>query len=331
MTEKFKALVLDQQDGKTTSQIREMELANLSPGDLTIAVEYSSLNYKDGLAVTGTGKIIRQFPAIPGIDLAGTVEESASGAYQKGDRVVVTGWGIGERYSGGYAQAARVKADWIVKLPDGLTTKQAMGAGTAGFTAMLCVMALEHAGLEPSAGEVVVTGAAGGVGSIAVAVLAKLGHKVVASTGRPDTHGYLRELGASDMIDRSVLSEPSKKPFEAERWAGAVDSVGGTTLANLIKTMRYGSSIAACGLAGGTDLATTVFPFILRAVNLLGVDSVQCKLPKRQEAWRRLAADLSADKLERMVKIISLGEVEHYSREILAGKVQGRIVVDVNA
>ncbi len=331
MTEKFKAFVLDQQDGKTTSQIREMELANLSPGDVTIAVEYSSLNYKDGLAVTGTGKIIRQFPAIPGIDLAGTVKESSNAAYQPGDRVVVTGWGIGERYSGGYAQLARVKSDWILKLPAGLTAKQAMGAGTAGFTAMLCVMALEHAGLKPGDGEIVVTGAAGGVGSIAVAVLAKLGHKVVASTGRPETHGYLRELGASDLIERSVLSEPSKKPFESERWAGAVDSVGGTTLANLIKTMRYGSSIAACGLAGGTDLATTVFPFILRAVNLLGVDSVNCKHPKREEAWHRLAADLPADKLERMLKVIPLGEVEHYSREILAGKVQGRIVVDVNA
>ena len=331
MTEKFKALVLDQQDSKTTSQVRDIEIASLSPGDVTIAVEYSSLNYKDGLAVTGTGKIIRQFPAIPGIDLAGTVKESASAAYQRGDRVVVTGWGIGERYSGGYAQMARVKSDWLVKLPDGLTTKQAMGAGTAGFTAMLCVMALEHEGAKPGDGEIVVTGAAGGVGSIAVAVLAKLGYKVVASTGRPETHDYLRELGASDFLDRSVLAESSKKPFEAERWAGAVDSVGGSTLANLIKTMRYGSSIAACGLAGGTDLSTTVFPFILRAVNLLGVDSVQCKQPKRQEAWHRLAVDLAADKLERIVRVISLAEVERYSREILAGKVQGRTVVDVNA
>lgn len=331
MPENFKALVLDQTDGRLVSQVREQSMDSLPSHDVTIAVEYSSLNYKDGLAVTGTGKIIRQFPMVPGIDLAGTVEHSYCGAWNVGDRVVLTGWGIGERFPGGFTQKARAKSEWLVKLPDSMTTKQAMSIGTAGFTAMLSVMALQHQGVTPDSGEVAVTGAAGGVGSVAIAILAKLGFRVTASTGRPETHDYLKSLGASDIIDRAVLGDPTKKPLEAERWAAAVDCVGGVTLQNVLKTLQYGGSVAACGLAGGADLPTTVFPFILRGVNLLGIDSVQCRMPERQAAWLRLATDLSAAQLDHMTRVISLAEVERYSKEILAGKVQGRIVVDVNA
>lgn len=331
MPETFKAFVLDQKEGRLSGQVLDQSPDSLPSNDVTIAVEYSSLNYKDGLAVTGTGKIIRQFPMIPGIDLAGTVEHSHCGAWQPGDRVVLTGWGTGERYPGGFTQKARAKSEWLVKIPDALSTKQAMSIGTAGFTAMLCVLALEHQGLAPGSGEVVVTGAAGGVGSVAVAILAKLGYKVTASTGRAETHDYLRSLGASEIVDRSVLGDVSKKPLEAERWTAAVDSVGGTTLINLLKTMQYGGSVAACGLAGGADLATTVFPFILRGVNLLGIDSVQCRMPKREQAWTRLAADLSPAQMDHMTRVISLSEVERYSKEILVGKIQGRTVVDVNA
>jgi acrylyl-CoA reductase (NADPH) len=326
----FKAFVLEQHLNIQTGQIKEFEDHALPPGDVTVAVEYSSLNYKDGLAVTGTGKIIRQFPMVPGIDLAGTVIESADARYKAGDRVLATGWGIGERSWGGYTQKNRVKADWLVPLPAGLDTRQAMAIGTAGFTAMLCVMALEHQGVK-AGDDVVVTGAGGGVGSVAVAVLSKLGYRVVASTGRSETHAYLRSLGAADIIDRSIFNKPSGKPMDAERWHGAVDTVGGATLATLIRSMKYGGSVAACGLAGGADLSTTVFPFILRAVNLLGVDSVYTPPPKRWEAWRRLTSDLAPAKLGQMIRVISLGEVERFSREILAGQVQGRIVVDVNA
>lgn len=331
VTGNFKALVLDRHESGQTCQIRELSPDSLPQGDVTIAVEYSSLNYKDGLAVTGTGKIIRQFPMVPGIDLAGVVEASESQAFQPGDRVVLTGWGIGERHSGGYTQKARVKGEWLVKLPAGLSTKHAMAIGTAGFTAMLSVMALEHEGLTPGEGEVVVTGAAGGVGSVGVALLAALGHHVTACTGRRETHDYLHTLGASAILGREAFSEVSKKPMEAERWSGAIDSVGGTTLASLLKAMQYGGTVAACGLAGGTDLATTVFPFILRGVNLVGVDSVYCRTPKRIEAWRRLAQDLPAAQLDRITKIIPLAAVEDHSKAILAGQVQGRLVVDVNA
>lgn len=323
--------MLDQTEGKLSCQIREMTADSLPPGEVTIAVEYSSLNYKDGLAVTGAGKIIRQFPMVPGIDLAGTIEESTADGWHPGERVVVTGWGIGERHWGGYTQKNRVKAGWLVRLPGEMSCKQAMAIGTAGFTAMLCVMALELQGLEAAHGEVVVTGAAGGVGSVAVAILASLGYRVIASTGRADTHDYLKGLGAADIIDRAVLSTESKKPLEGERWAGAVDSVGGITLANLIKTTKYGGSVAACGLASGTDLSTTVLPFILRGVSLLGVDSNSCPVPNRLEAWKRLSTDLPFSKLDKMTQVIALKDVENYSREILAGKVQGRVVVDVDA
>ncbi|MBV8820653.1 MAG: oxidoreductase [Acidobacteriaceae bacterium] len=329
MSEKYKALVVDQKDGQQTAEVRDLDSSQLPAGDVTVAVEYSTLNYKDGLAVTGSGKIIRQFPMVAGIDFAGTVVESSDSNWKPGDRVVATGWGLGERYPGGYAQRQRVRGEWLVRVPENLTTRQAMGIGTAGFTAMLCVMALEHAGLRPGDGEVLVTGAGGGVGSVAIALLAKLGHHVVASTGRAETHDYLRALGAKDVIDRRLLSEPSKKPFEAERWAGAVDSVGGVTLANVIRAMKYGCSVAACGLAGGSDLNATVFPFILRAVNLLGVDSAYCRMPKRTEAWRRLSVDLPLPLLNEMMQDISLSDVPKASEEILAGKVRGRTVVDV--
>lgn len=330
MTDNFRALVLDQQDGKLAVSIRELQNDSLPQGDLTIDVEFSSLNYKDGLAVTGTGKIIRHFPMIPGIDLAGTVAHSDNPAFQQGDRVVVTGWGLGERHWGGYATRARVKSAWAVKLPESLGTQHAMAIGTAGFTAMLSVLALEKQSLQPG-DEVLVTGAAGGVGSIAVAILAQLGYNVTASTGRPETHDYLRSLGAANIIDRATLSNPTPKPLESERWTGAVDSVGGVTLANVIKSTRYRGSVAACGLAGGTDLPTTVFPFILRGVNLLGIDSVQCPDVPRREAWNRLSRDLPLDKLDAIATVIPLDRVEQSSREILGGNTRGRVVVDVKS
>jgi acrylyl-CoA reductase (NADPH) len=330
-TDTFRALILDQKDGQLGASIKELRNGDLPEGEVLVSVAYSSLNYKDGLAVTGQGKIIRQFPMVPGIDLAGTVEESASPSYRPGDSVVVTGWGIGERTWGGYAQKARVKADWLVPLPQGLSLKHAMGIGTAGFTAMLCVMALEERGLAPGGREVVVTGAAGGVGSIAVAILAKRGYTVVASTGRTEAHDYLKTLGASQILDRSVLARPSGRPLESERWGGAVDSVGGDTLAALLPTMAYRSTVAACGMAGGTALSTSVFPFILRGIVLVGVESVQCPQPVRRQAWARLASDLATTALDQIVQVAPLAEVSRLSQEILRGHIRGRVVVDVNA
>jgi acrylyl-CoA reductase (NADPH) len=330
MSENFRALVLEQRDGATVSEVRDVPMESLPAGEVLVDVEYSSLNYKDGLAVTGTGKVIRQFPMIPGIDLAGAVRESTNAAYRPGDRVILTGWGIGERSWGGYAQKARAKASWLVKLPEGIDAKHAMAIGTAGFTAMLSVIALENHGAVPQGSEIAVSGAAGGLGSVAVAILAKLGYKVVASTGRPETRDYLLSLGAQDVVDRALFTKPGK-PMEAERWQGAVDTVGGATLAGIIRSLKYGGSVAACGMAGGADLATSVFPFILRGVNLLGIDSVYCPMPAREKAWQRLAADLPLDKLNGMSQTIALSAVPEYSREILAGKVRGRVVIDVNA
>jgi acrylyl-CoA reductase (NADPH) len=322
----FKALVLEEIDGKTNSSIQHLEPASLPDGDVLVRVSHSSLNYKDGLAITGTGKIIRKFPMVPGIDFAGVVETSSSDQYKVGDQVVLTGWGVGERHWGGLSELARVKSEWLVPLPIGLSAAQAMGIGTAGFTAMLCVMALERAGLEK--GEVVVTGAAGGVGSVAVMLLAKLGHQVTASTGRSETHDYLREIGATDILERDVLAA-SSRPLETERFSGAVDTVGGTTLAGLIARMKYNSSIAACGLAGGTGLTTTVMPFILRGVNLLGVESVVVPYEKRIAAWDRLAKDLPLDHLEHAMQTVKLEDVPRLAQEIIAGQVRGRIVVDL--
>ncbi len=331
MSDTFKALLVENDEGQFKASIKTLSRTDLPEGEVLVQVAYSSLNYKDGLAVTNKGKIVRSFPLVPGIDLAGTVLESSSAAYKPGDEVVLTGWGVGEQYWGGYAQLASVKADWLVPLPPGLTLAQAMGIGTAGFTAMLCVLALEEHGLKPGDGDVVVTGASGGVGSVAVAVLAKLGHRVVASTGRTELHDYLTELGAAEIIDRAVLATPSKRPLESGRWAGAVDAVGGQTLASVLKTMKDDTSVTACGLAGSADLPTTVLPFILRGVNLLGINSVSVPHAKRREAWRRLSQDLPFELLEKTMQTASLADLFQLSEDILQGQVRGRVVVDVNA
>ncbi|MBO1435908.1 MDR family oxidoreductase [Meiothermus sp. CFH 77666] len=320
----FKALVVESGD-PYTAQIRQASVDELPPGDVLVRVAYSSLNYKDGLAITGAGKVIRSFPMVPGIDLAGTVVESASPDYQPGDAVVLTGWGVGERHWGGLAELARVRAEWLVPLPEGLTLQQAMGIGTAGFTAMLAVMALEAHHLDKSK-EVLVTGAAGGVGSVATALLARLGYRVVAATGRPSEEGYLKSLGAGEILDRAVLSAPAK-PLESERFGGAVDTVGGAVLAGVLPRMAYGGSVAACGNAGGVKLETTVFPFILRGVNLLGIDSVMCPKEKRLVAWQRLSQELPKPLLEAVMQVVTLEEVPELAQAILKGQVRGRVVV----
>jgi acrylyl-CoA reductase (NADPH) len=327
----FRALVLDQQDGQVQAAMRDLRTSDLPEGDVLVSIAYSSLNYKDGLAVTNKGRIIRNFPMVPGIDLAGTVEESSSPSYQPGDSVILTGWGIGERHWGGFAEKARVKADWLVPLPDGLSLQQAMGIGTAGFTAMLCVMTLEERGVQPGGREVLVTGAGGGVGSVSVAILASLGYRVVASTGRAETHEYLRVLGAQEILDRSAIAKPSGRPLESERWGGAIDSVGGDTLAAVLPMMAYRSTVACCGLAAGTNLTTTVLPFILRGVGLIGVESVLCPSERRRAAWTRLAQDLPKSALDQISQIAPLSDVPRLSEEILAGRIRGRIVVDVKA
>ncbi|MGK0618697.1 acrylyl-CoA reductase (NADPH) [Meiothermus cerbereus] len=320
----FKALVVETGD-PYTAQIRQATLDELPQGDVLVQVAYSSLNYKDALAITGAGKVIRSFPMVPGIDLAGTVLESASPEYKPGDPVILTGWGVGERHWGGLAGLARVRSEWLVPLPEGLTLQQAMGIGTAGFTAMLCVMALEAHGLDKSK-EVLVTGAAGGVGSLAVALLAQLGYRVVASTGRTSEEAYLKSLGAREILDRAVLSAPAR-PLESERFGGAVDTVGGAVLAGVLPRMAYGGSVAACGNAGGAKLETTVFPFILRGVSLLGIDSVMCPREKRLEAWQRLAHDLPRPLLETTLQTVSLEEVPGLAQALLQGQVRGRLVV----
>lgn len=329
--ETFKALVLNQEDNKTVASIQDLTIDDLPEGDVLVAVEYSSLNYKDGLAVTGKGKIVRQFPMVPGVDLAGTVLESESPDYQPGDKVVLTGWGVGERYWGGYTQKARLKSKWLVPLPQGLDTQKAMAIGTAGFTAMLCVMTLEETGIKPGQEKpVVVTGASGGVGSVAVALLAKLGYQVAAVTGRPEGADYLRGLGASQIVDRAEMAQ-KPRPLETQRWSAAVDTVGSTILARVLAEMDYGGAVAACGLAGGADLPTTVMPFILRAVRLLGVDSVMCPIAKRKQAWERLVRDLPEKALESIAHVASLEEVPQLAEDIVAGKTRGRVVVDPNA
>jgi acrylyl-CoA reductase (NADPH) len=327
--DQFNALVVEQVEGKTVAGFRTLTQADLPDGDVTVAIEYSSLNYKDGLAVTGRGKVVRKFPMVPGIDFAGTVIHSSNPAYKPGDKVVLTGWGVGETHWGGYAQVARVKADWLVPLSEGMTTRQAMAIGTAGLTAMLCVMALEERPIAPER-EVLVTGAAGGVGSVAVALLTRKGLTVAASTGRPELGDYLRSLGATVIVPREELAA-NTKPLLSERWSGAVDTVGGTTLATVLAAMAHGGTVAACGLAGGADLPTTVMPFILRGVRLIGVDSAYCPPEVRKRAWTRLAAELPADFESRFAEVVSLDQVPRLASEILAGKVRGRIVVDVPA
>ena len=324
----FKAIVIEKADGGTKAALTEFDEANLMEGDVTVAVDYSTLNYKDGLALTGKAPVVRRFPMIAGIDFAGTVESSNSPAWKPGDKVILNGWGCGESHLGAYAQKARVKGDWLVALPAGMSAHDAMAIGTAGYTAMLCVMALERHGLTPEQGPVAVTGAAGGVGSVAVAILAKRGFTVHAVTGRPAEADYLKGLGAAEVVDRKELAE-KPRPLGKERWAGAVDVVGSTTLANLLSMTRYGGAVAACGLAGGMDLPASVAPFILRGVCLYGIDSVMCPLPRRKEAWKRLAEDLDRQKLAAMTREIGLSEVIGVAPDILVGKVRGRIVVRI--
>ena len=328
----IRALVVEKDDeGKTSASVEEIDEARLPEGDVTVAVEYSTVNYKDGLCIGPGGGLVRTYPHVPGIDFAGTVETSSDERYKPGDKVVLTGWRVGEAWWGGYAQKARVKADWLVPLPDGLTPRQAMAVGTAGFTAMLAVMALEDHGLTPEKGEVLVTGAAGGVGSVATAILANLGYEVAAVTGRPETEEYLRGLGASRIVPREELNETVKRPLESETWAGCVDAVGGAMLARVLGQMKYGASVAAVGLAGGAGLPATVVPFLLRGVNLLGIDSVMRPYEDRVRAWGRIASDLPMDKLEAMVQPATLGDLPALGADILKGKVKGRVVVDVNA
>jgi acrylyl-CoA reductase (NADPH) len=328
---KIKALVLTEAEGKVTARVGSVAESDLPPGEVTVAIEYSTLNYKDGLILNGLGRLVRKYPHVPGVDFAGTVEASDSPAWKRGDKVVLTGWRVGEVQWGGYAEKARVKASQLVKLPDGLTTKRAMAIGTAGFTSMLSVMALEAHGLKPDQGEVLVTGAAGGVGSVATAILAKLGYSVTASTGRPDQHDFLRGLGAKAFVDRAELAKPVTRPLDSERWAGAIDTVGSTTLATVLTQLKYGGSVAACGLAGGNDLPASVVPFLLRGVNLLGIESVMCPAERRQTAWARLARDLPMEKLEALTEVVPLGAVVELSKKILKGGVRGRVVVDLGA
>ena len=325
----FKAIVIDKAEGGQTVKLTDFDEKDLMDGDVTVRVEYSTVNYKDGLAVTGKAPVVRRFPMIAGVDFAGTVETSSHSAWKPGDKVILNGWGLGETHLGAYAQKARVKGDWLVRLPSSISAHDAMAIGTAGYTAMLSVMALERAGITPQRGPIVVTGAAGGVGSVAVAILAKLGYSVIASTGRTAEADYLKGLGATEIIDRKELSGPGR-PLAKERWVGGIDAVGSTTLANVLSMTRYGGAVAACGLAGGMDLPSSVAPFILRGVSLLGIDSVMCPLPLRQEAWRRLETDLPRQKIAAMTGEIGLGDVIEAGKRIVEGQVRGRIVVKID-
>jgi acrylyl-CoA reductase (NADPH) len=325
----FRALVLHEEGGKVVPRLEQIDEERLPPGDVTVRVEYSTLNYKDGMILEGQGRLVRQYPHVPGIDFAGTVERSDSPEFKPGDPVILTGWRVGEVHWGGYAGKAQVKAEWLVRRPERLSARQTMAIGTAGFTAMLAVIALERHGLAPDAGEVLVTGAAGGVGSIAVSILSKLGYKVAASTGRPELRDYLQGLGAAELIERCALAEKPARPLDRERWAGAVDAVGGNTLATILTQLKYRASVAACGLAGGSDLPATVIPFLLRGVNLLGIDSVMCPRDERIEAWGRLARDLPLDRLDQLTQIVPLADVAALAPRILKGEVRGRVVIDL--
>jgi acrylyl-CoA reductase (NADPH) len=324
----FKAIRIDKAEKGTSVALTQFDEAELMEGDVTVRVEWSTLNYKDGLAVTGKAPVVRRFPMIAGVDFAGTVEVSSHPQWKAGDKVICNGWGLGETHLGAYAEKARVKGDWLVRLPGGMSTREAMAIGTAGYTAMLSVLALEKYGLTAKQGPIVVTGAAGGVGSVAIAILSKLGYHVIASTGRMAEADYLKGLGAVEVIDRADLSGPAK-PLAKERWAGGIDSVGSTTLANVLSMTKYGGAVAACGLAAGMDLPTSVAPFILRGVCLLGIDSVMCPIERRQIAWSRLASDLDRGKLAEITHEIGLEEVIGAGAKILAGQVRGRIVVKI--
>ncbi|WP_170358370.1 acryloyl-CoA reductase [Ruegeria arenilitoris] len=330
----FNALVMekDEESGLASPSVKQLSLDDLPNGDVTVAVEYSTVNYKDGLCTSPKGGgLVRNYPHVPGIDYAGTVEASSDDRYKPGDKVVLTGWRVGEAHWGGYSQKANALADWLVPLPDGLDARQAMAVGTAGFTAMLAVMALEDHGMTPDHGPVLVTGAAGGVGSVATAILSNLGYEVAAVTGRPEAGDYLKSLGASIIVPREELNETTKRPLESESWAGCVDAVGGEMLARVLGQMKYGASVAAVGLAGGAALPATVIPFLLRGVNLLGIDSVMQPYENRVRAWQRIATDLPMDKLEAMVQPATLNDLPQLGADILKGQVKGRVVVDVNA
>jgi acrylyl-CoA reductase (NADPH) len=329
MSDTFKAILISRdEDKKQSVAVTELTEADLMEGDVTVAVEATTVNYKDGLAITGKAPVVRRWPLVPGIDFAGTVLSSSHPDWKKGDRVILNGWGVGETHYGAYAARARVRGDWLVPLPDGMSAHDAMAVGTAGYTAMLSVMALERRGITPGRGPVVVTGAAGGVGSVAVSILSKLGYRVVASTGRASEHAYLTELGAAEIIAREELSAPGK-PLGKERWAGGVDAVGSTTLANVLSMTAYGGAVAACGLAGGMDLPATVAPFILRGVSLLGIDSVMAPRPLRLEAWKRIAADLDLAKLKALSTTIPFDGIVDAARDIVEGRIRGRVVVDM--
>ena len=325
----FKGILIEKDDSEYRAAVQELDDAQLPAGDITVRVSHSTLNYKDGLAITGKGPVVRKFPMVPGIDLAGVVEESSHPQYKVGDPVVLNGWGVGETHWGGLAQKARLNGDWLVPLPVAFSPQQAMAIGTAGYTAMLCVLALERHGVKPEHGEILVTGAAGGVGSVAIAVLAKLGYTVVAATGRPQDAGYLQSLGASEVVERSLFSSPGK-PLGKERWAGAVDVVGSHTLANVCATTKYRGVVTACGLAAGMDFPATVTPFILRGVTLAGIDSVMCPRSERLLAWERLGTDLDLDKLGQISGEVGLAEALPLAERLLKGEVRGRVVVDVN-
>ena len=329
MTQSFRAMLLEKTDDKQSLKATSLTEDDLMPGDVTIAVDYSTLNFKDGLAMTGASPVVRSFPMIPGIDLVGTVTHSDNPKFSVGDKVLQNGYGLSEVHYGGYAQKARVNGDWVVKLPSGISPLQAMAIGTAGYTAMLCVMAVEEV-VAPDQGEILVTGAAGGVGSVAIALLSKLGYSVVASTGRAQESDYLKELGASRIIDRASLSEKGR-PLDKELWAGVVDSVGSHTLANAISQTKYGGVVAACGLAQGVDLPATVMPFILRGVTLRGIDSVQAPMALRERAWARLEQDLDLALLDKMTVVKKFDDLPQLATDILAGQVRGRVVIDVNA
>ena len=328
MSGTFRAIQINKTDDKQTAALVDLSDADLMDGDVTVDISHSTLNYKDGLALTAKAPVVRKFPLTPGIDFAGTVSASDNPDYKPGDAVILNGWGVGEGHSGGFAERARVKGDWLVKMPDGMTAAHAMAIGTAGYTSMLCVMALEDAGITPDSGEILVTGAAGGVGSVAIAILSKLGYSVTASTGRTSEEAFLKGLGASSIIDREEFNTPPK-PLAKSRWAGCVDAVGSTTLANVLSQMNYGGAVAACGLAQGMDLPASVAPFILRGVRLLGVDSVMCPKPRREQAWARLAKDLDMAKLDSLTTHIKLDDVIAAGADIMSGKVRGRIVVDI--
>jgi acrylyl-CoA reductase (NADPH) len=324
----FKAIVIEKTDTGSQAGLADFDESNLMAGDVTVRVEWSTVNYKDGLAITGKAPVVRRFPMIPGIDFAGTVEASTDPAWKTGDKVILNGWGCGETHLGAYGEKARVKGSWLVRLPAGMSARDAMAIGTAGYTAMLAVMALERHGLATGSGPVVVTGAAGGVGSVAVAILSERGFQVTASTGRPEEAGYLKKLGATEIIERKELAGPAK-PLAKERFAGGIDAVGSTTLANVLSMTRYRGAVAACGLAGGMDLPTSVAPFILRGVSLIGIDSVMCPIADREMAWQRLASDLDRGKLAAMTSEIGLAEVIAAARNIVEGRVRGRIVVRI--